>query len=153
MRFRFPAVIVCIVLADQLTKLLARIYLAPVHDIPVLGPLLHLTYAQNTGAGFSLFQDMNGILLFINLIIIGLLLYFFYDFKDDEKLFVSFIIAGATGNIIDRIFLGHVVDFIQLPFWPIFNIGDSAVTVGVVGLLYITARNLFAKDIRPPSRG
>ncbi len=145
MKIRFPIIIAAIALADQLTKFLVRLYLAPVHDIALLGPLLHLTYAENTGAGFSLFQDMNSILLFVNLIIIGMLMYFFFEFRDDEKLFVSLIIGGAAGNIIDRIFLGHVIDFIHLPLWPIFNLGDSAVTIGVVGLLYLSMRKTLWK--------
>jgi len=144
MKYKYLILAVLVIILDQISKLLARLYIQPVSNIPVLRPIFYLTYVENTGAGFNLFNNMNTPLIYISLIIIGLLLYFFYDFNRAERISVSLIIGGATGNLIDRIVLGHVIDFLNFRIWPIFNLADSAISIGVIGLIYLS----FNKNIK-----
>ncbi len=137
MKHRYWIIALSVIALDQLTKLLASLYLRTPF---VVLPFFRLAYSENTGAGFSILQGMNTMLIFVMLIIIGLLLYFFKSFKKEEKLFISMIIGGAVGNLISRILLGHVIDFIDFRIWPVFNIADSAITAGVIGLLYLMFR-------------
>ena len=123
--------ILLFVVLDQVTKILARTYNI---DFKI-AKFLSLTYITNTGMAFGLFQGNNNIFLFLYLIILGIVL-FNYD-KIIVKYKVPFILvtAGIAGNLIDRIFLKHVVDFINFSFWPAFNIADSAICIGIIVLV------------------
>jgi len=123
---------------DQATKALARAYLG---SVSIIGDFFTLTYITNTGAGFSLFQGQNLLLATAGIVIIGFLLYFFKRFQKNEQIFVAIIIGGALGNLIDRLILGHVVDFIAFSFWPTFNIADCAVSIGALSLIYMSFKN------------
>jgi len=120
--------ILLFVVLDQITKILARTYTV---DFKI-AKFLSLTYITNTGMAFGLFQGNNNIFLFLYLIILGTVL-FNYD-KIIPKYKIPFILvtAGIAGNLIDRIFLGHVVDFINFSFWPAFNIADSIICIGII---------------------
>jgi len=92
---------------------------------------------KNTGAGFGILQDQTTLLIWFSIIVIGVI-FFIYDKLPENKFVlvtVGFILGGTIGNLIDRIILGYVVDFIDLGFWPAFNIADSALTIGVIGLI------------------
>ena len=120
---KFILIAFLIVVLDQLTKFIV---------------VNNFDYIQNTGAGFGLFQGNVHILIWISVIVIGLIFYFFDTIPDIKYVFysVAFILGGTLGNLIDRIRLGYVIDFIDLGFWPAFNLADSAITIGVVGLIY-----------------
>jgi len=94
-----------------------------------------LQFTSNTGIAFGFFKNYN--FLFIVLIVL-ILLYLFYLFKEYPRFNLAFyfIISGAFGNLIDRIFRGYVIDFIDFKIWPVFNLADSFVTFGVFLLLY-----------------
>lgn len=100
------------------------------------GPLFDFTYVQNTGAAFGMFSGKMNILAFVSLAFcVGIIVYYIIK-KPKEKLFciaLAMIFAGALGNGIDRLFYGFVVDFIETTFidFPVFNIADIAVCVGV----------------------
>jgi len=106
-------------------------------SIPLINNFLHLTYIQNTGAGFGILKGSNTILIFISLIIIGAILYYFNKITKEKSinLPIALILGGAIGNLIDRIFLGHVIDFMDLRIWPAFNVADSAITIGAIWLI------------------
>jgi signal peptidase II len=128
-------VAVLIILLDQASKYFIK--KMPLHSsIAVINNLLYITYIQNTGAGFGLFRGTNLILIFVSLIIIGIILFYFDRIVKDPKthLPAALILGGAVGNLIDRIFLGHVVDFIDFRIWPAFNIADSSITIAVLWL-------------------
>jgi len=106
-------------------------------SIPLIKNILHLTYIQNTGAGFGILKGWNLILIFISLIIIGIILYNFDKIIKEKSIHipVALILGGAFGNLIDRILLGHVIDFIDFRIWPAFNVADSAITIGALWLI------------------
>ncbi|MBI2575848.1 signal peptidase II [Candidatus Woesearchaeota archaeon] len=118
---------------DQITKKAAS-SLIPPGGIPVVEGYFHLTLVRNTGAGFGLFQNNNGMLLFISLIVVASILFFLKSILKNGFLTMgtSFIFGGAAGNIIDRIMLGHVVDFLDFRIWPVFNAADAAITIGAI---------------------
>ncbi|MCB9757162.1 MAG: signal peptidase II [Candidatus Omnitrophica bacterium] len=132
-----------IVCLDRLTKIFFSHILSLGESWVILRNILHMTLVHNTGIAFGLFRNQGIVLIIIPVIMIALLLYNFYHYKyNNEKLSrlyivaVSLIIAGAIGNLIDRILYGYVIDFIDLRIWPVFNIADSAITVGAILLLW-----------------
>ncbi len=147
-----------VIALDQWTKHLALNQLLPY--IPAyITSVFNLTLARNTGAAFSFLDSASGwqslFFLCVNFCItVGLLVWLFMlPPKNRLKSFaLSLIVGGAWGNIIDRVQLGYVVDFLDFHLgiyhWPIFNIADSAVCVGVVLLLF-TYRTVGANNIRP----
>ncbi len=107
--------------------------------------LLSLTYIQNSGAAWSILEGKILFFAIITLVTVGVVLYFLIRGRNGNKLLnigLSLILAGAIGNFIDRIRLGYVVDMFQTEFmnFPIFNIADAALTIGV---LFVFIYSLF----------
>jgi len=123
-----------LILADRFSKLWAVTHSK---DFGIVA----INYAYNTGAGFSILTDYNALLLWIAVIALGLIIYFNKYFPPVARLL---LISGIIGNLIDRIFLGHVIDFIDLKWFPIFNFSDSYITIGVI----ITAIYWFTTDLK-----
>lgn len=127
-----------IVLIDQITKFLVRANLQLKESVPVISNIFHLTYIHNFGAGFGILQQQQWILVFISVVVVGIILYNLDRVKDKEILLqflVGFILGGTIGNMVDRISYGFVKDFLDFRIWPIFNVADSFVTIGVIGLI------------------
>jgi signal peptidase II len=141
-----PVVAALVLLADQATKQLVRASLDPGQSLPLtpwLSPVLQITYVTNTGAAFGLFPDWSQILIAIAVIVILALVWYYFQLPDGQWLMhvaLGLQLGGAGGNLIDRLrFGGSVVDFIDLNFWPlrrwpVFNIADSSIVVGVTVL-------------------
>lgn len=130
-----------IIILDQFTKWLAReIIIEPI----TLTSFLSFTTIHNTGIAFGLFQGYGWIFTFVSIVIIVGLIYYYPKISEAwfPKLSYTFIISGAIGNLVDRIVFGTVTDFISFSFWPAFNVADTAITLGVIGLLihYYTER-------------
>ncbi len=133
------AIVILVVTADQLTKFWIRTHLSLDQSVPASG-FFRLTHAQNTGAAFSIFYGKSDILTVVSILgIILLLVYFFvayrrFPYLDTwvNKVAISLIFSGTVGNLIDRLHLGHVTDFIDVGPWPVFNIADSSIVVGVI---------------------
>lgn len=124
-------------IADQLTKHLIRRTFIPGESHPVLDPVLYLTYVQNTGSAFGLLKEYTLVVILFSLAVIGYLAWELLKANSGEgiaRLGAALVLGGALGNLIDRLRFGFVVDFIDLRVWPVFNVGDSAISVGV-GLL------------------
>jgi len=126
--------ILVVFLLDQFTKSLARNISEP---IVLINNFLSLTFITNTGAGFGIFKGFNTVFIFVSLIAVGLILTFIDKIKKKEIIYFALIIGGIFGNLIDRIFYGSVVDFIDFSFWPAFNIADAGLTIGVIGLIVL----------------
>lgn len=111
--------------------------------IDIIPGLLRLAYAENTGAAFSILDGQVGLLAVISLVASGALVWFWYSLPKQEawgRVAVALILSGAVGNMIDRVFRGYVVDFIDAYIgsyhWPTFNIADSCICVGA-GILIV----------------
>ena len=127
-----------IVLLDQITKFFIKTNFQLNESFSLIKSIFHLTYIQNTGAGFGILKSQTLILIFISLIVIGVILYYISSIKEKEKLLqilVGFVLGGTIGNLIDRLTYGFVIDFLDFQIWPIFNFADSFVTIGVIGLI------------------
>ncbi len=144
--FKWLAVAVLVVVLDQLTKHLAETYLGYAEPLPVL-PSFNLTLLYNPGAAFSFLSDAGGwqrwFFVAVSLLAslaLGLWLSKLRAGQWRLALALSLVLGGALGNLIDRLWLGHVVDFIQVYYrdwyFPAFNIADSAITVGAVVLIW-----------------
>lgn len=144
LRIHKPLILIFLVLfLDQLTKYFAVKFLAPEGIIKLL-PFLNLVYVENTGTAFGMFKFL-GAGFFIVVALCATLFLIYMYFKDPQNwLIYSLIIAGAVGNIIDRLIYGHVIDFIDLHLknlhWPAFNMADSAISIGIVLFLYKTLK-------------
>lgn len=126
-----------VVLLDYLTKRLVLTYIGQFEAIPIL-PFLRLVHVENKGAAFGLFSNISNT-TFIILSLIAMILIVFYLFhvkRWSEVISISFILGGAIGNLIDRLTIGKVVDFIDFFIgkwhWPAFNVADSALTIGLI---------------------
>ncbi len=133
--------VVLTVLLDRVSKVFFSKILATGETIPVFPDVFHFTLVHNTGMAFGLFRDHGIVFIIIPIIAIALLVYNIYYYRENQNLSRSYIFAfslilgGAIGNLIDRIFVGHVIDFLDFRIWPVFNIADSAITVGAVIIL------------------
>lgn len=131
-------VVTLIVALDQWSKLWITHKMAvgeSISPIGFLGDFFKIVHWRNTGAAFGLFQNANVPLLVISLLIAVAVLFYYQVIKPKDwmaKLSLSLIFAGAVGNIIDRIKFGYVVDFLSFGRFPVFNVADSAVTIGVI---------------------
>ena len=141
--------------ADRLSKLWVVSSLeleVPWAPVPALGKWFTFTYIHNTGAAFGMFPQAGTLFAVVQaLVLVGLILW--YDRLPVHHLpvraAVGLIMAGALGNLIDRLTTRYVVDFLDFKFWPIFNLADSAVVVGVVILgLYM----LLGEEASPEAR-
>ncbi|WP_297406407.1 signal peptidase II [uncultured Cetobacterium sp.] len=134
----YIAIIILLALVDQLSKYKIDNWLVEGETHPVIGGFLHLTYVKNRGIAFGIFQGKLDIISIITVIVIvGVGIYFFKNrktFSIFEKLGYSFILGGAIGNIIDRIFRGFVVDMIDFRgIWVfVFNLADVWINIGVI---------------------
>jgi signal peptidase II len=134
-----------VLVVDQLSKALVLTFLAPgaPHAEVVIVPrLLRLYYVENTGAAFGLFQGKNPLLAFLAFGVVVALVVWFRELVRFwlGALALGLQLGGAVGNLIDRFRHGFVVDFIDFSFWPTFNVADSAITIGVLMLLYVLLR-------------
>lgn len=128
-----------LIAVDQATKLWARSFLMPVKSFTVIKGILDFTYVENRGAAFGIFSGKTGILAIISLAaVIGIMIYYFKLPKTPKykylRVSLILIAAGAVGNLIDRVFMGYVTDFIEVTFisYPVFNFADICVCVGAV---------------------
>ena len=149
----FFAIAALVLVSDQLTKLWVRSALNLGESIPEAG-FFRIKYLHNTGAAFGLFEDTTLILAIVNLIGAVVILYLIFNISRfpilaDRKVqfSLSLILGGTLGNLMDRLFLGYVTDFIAVGGWPPFNIADSAVVSGSLLLgLSLILRSLSKED-------
>jgi len=139
-----------VIVLDQVSKQLAEHYLVfhnPVHIIP----FFNLTLSYNTGAAFSFLSEAGGwqrwFFIGLALLVSAVILFWLYKLTTQDKwvaIALSLVLGGAIGNVIDRVLFGHVIDFLHVYYqqwsWPIFNIADSAISIGVAILLIDSLR-------------
>ena len=118
---------------DQLTKYLVTQNLPIYQSWPTSG-IFRITYVTNTGTAFGLLQNQSTFLTIGSFIAIFFLYYLYKNFIFENKLLniaVGLQLGGAIGNLIDRLRLGFVIDFIDIGWWPVFNIADSSIVIGI----------------------
>jgi len=141
--------VLLVVLLDQLTKAQIWRALGPVEGAsrPLLGSWLSFTLVRNTGVAFGLFKDIPYFFTVTSVLIsIGAIYFYRFHLPNDRlwvQLSIGLIVGGAIGNIVDRLRYGFVIDFVHVSWFPgIFNLADSAITVGVLmlaGYLFFAA--------------
>lgn len=116
-------------------------------SIPVLPQIFHLTYIQNPGAAFGILENQRYLFILIAAVLIVAVIYFYKKIIQLSKLFqvgIALLFGGAIGNMIDRIFIGRVIDYMDFRIWPVFNLADIAIVSGCA----IIAFNLLFKTER-----
>ncbi len=131
-----------LVVIDQIIKVLAIKFLAPMSTFPIIKDVLHLTYVENRGAAFGIFKDQKWFLIGVTGIFLTVLLILLIKKKFSSSKMLVFtiasIIAGGVGNLIDRIFRGFVVDYIDFRIinFAVFNFADCCVVIGTFFLFF-----------------
>lgn len=145
MMLKYLWITLLVIVLDQISKQLAEYYLVFHVPVPVI-PLFNLTLSYNTGAAFSFLSEAGGwqrwFFIAMALIVSTAIVIWMRKLSPQDKwvaIALGMVLGGALGNVIDRILFGHVIDFLHVYYqqwsWPIFNIADSAIFVGVAILL------------------
>ena len=135
-------------LLDQVSKQLIKTFLPYGESWPSDGAF-RLTHVTNSGAAFGFFTNATPALVLASLVAIGFLVYFYRAHATPRpilRLAIGLQMGGAFGNLVDRLHTGSVVDFIDLAWWPVFNLADSSIVVGMFTLVGIL---LFAEQASP----
>jgi signal peptidase II len=137
-----------IVVLDRLTKIIVDRSMPLHHSVPIIDGLFNLTYVRNTGAAFGIFAGSHEafrlpFLIVVSLLALGFVVVMLKRLREEETGLITalaFIIAGALGNLVDRVLYGEVIDFLDFYWshyhWPAFNLADSCITIGVLITLY-----------------
>lgn len=140
-----------IVIFDQITKYFAKSALYPDKSIQFIEGFVEFRYAENTGVAFSMFSGGRWFFIVLTSVVTaGILAYMFARAQDNLWLYwtLGVLAAGAVGNLIDRVMLGYVIDFINPTFvhFAVFNIADCAVTLAAVSLIAYLVFDMFKKE-------
>jgi signal peptidase II len=145
----YPVIILALLSIDQLTKALIARSILFQSSKSIIPGFFNLTHIRNRGAIFGFFSHSESRVLFIiltlvSLVALGLVVYYFFKTPSSQilmKISLSVILAGALGNLMDRLFRGYVIDFLDFHIknwhWPSFNVADACITVGAFLLIFI----------------
>lgn len=142
-----------VLIIDQLSKAVISSKLSVGQSIPIIKDVLHITFIRNTGAAFGLFKDSTYFFIAVSVVAVFIIVAILFKAVISGKFYQNFtfnfglilIMSGAIGNLIDRINLRYVIDFIDVRIWPIFNFADISITIGTSLLIIYFA--LFDKKI------
>ena len=137
------------VVVDQYTKLLVRNSMFVGETIivhPAFRNIFDLTYTTNTGVAFGMFKEIGPVVSVIATLVVAVIIYYNNQLSERDiwlRVALGMQMGGAIGNnLIDRLFLGSVVDFLHIHYWPIFNVADSCITVGVLIMAILMVREI-----------
>ena len=134
-------VVLLVILCDILSKYLVLQLLVPLErSVTFIPHVIDFTFVKNKGAAFGMLSDHRWVFMSVSVIFIAGLIFILKSAKDEHTLYkvsLAMILGGGIANMIDRIFVGYVVDFIEFTFFDfaVFNIADSAITIGMVCLI------------------
>lgn len=126
-----------VLILDQTLKYIIRSFFTIGSSLNI--KIFSITYITNTGMSFGLFKGVNLLFVIISVIVLVFFSYIYYKQKK-YPMQLSLICAGIVGNLIDRIAFGHVIDYIDFGFFPVFNIADAAISTGIVWLIFVLWR-------------
>lgn len=134
-------VFVCagIILLDQLVKLYVQSTMLPGMSFPIIQDVFHITFVLNPGAAFGILANQQFFFIGIGLLILLAAVYYYPMLKKQDiwiRYGAALLLGGAVGNLIDRIRYGVVIDFFDFRIWPVFNVADIAIVVGVGCIIY-----------------
>ena len=129
-----PFILAAVILSlDQLTKFIITKNLMPHESMPVIKGIFHFTLVHNRGAAFGILKGQLFLFIFTSVIAIILI---YRTLKNCHlnlySISLGLILAGAIGNLIDRLLFGYVIDFLDFRIWPVFNIADASITIGAI---------------------
>ena len=130
----------CIYIADRAAKLVALKVMSVGQSIKVIPNIFHITLVFNNGAAFGLLKDRAAFFVIVSMFVITFIILFAWRHKGMSWLLavsLGLVLGGSLGNLVDRMTFGYVVDFFDFRIWPVFNIADSGITVGV-GMLALS---------------
>lgn len=142
------SLVIFVFLLDQISKFLILQNLEPSQSLAVIKNFFYLTLVYNSGAAFGIFKNQT---IFFSIVsIFAVIAISIYIRKNRNPYFLrdiglALILGGACGNLIDRLRFGYVVDFLDFKIWPVFNIADSAITIGVLLIII----GLLSKTLNP----
>ncbi len=141
-------IISIIIVFDQLLKLYVVEKIMPNVSLEIVKGFFYITYVENFGIAFGLFKNKSYFFIVTTSIIIIVLLYFIYRWYSKNfyiTICLAFIVGGAIGNLVDRIKLGYVIDYIHFTFFPpVFNFADASIVCGAIALSILL---IFDKNI------
>lgn len=138
-----------IIAIDQLTKYVIQQSMQLGASFPVINNVFHITYILNPGAAFGIMEHKTPFFIVIAVVLLGGIVYMFPKIPPEYKLLrlgTGLMAGGAVGNVIDRARTGYVVDFFDFRIWPIFNVADISIVVGVSFIIYTLLFNPKLKD-------
>lgn len=137
-------ILFALLFVDQLTKYIAVINLKDKPNVPIIKGVLELSYLENRGAAFGIMQNQKLFFIIIAIVFLLGISYLIFKMPDDQKYFKLHILliaigSGAIGNLIDRVRLNYVIDFIYFSIinFPVFNFADICVTLGTIILILL----------------
>ncbi len=136
----FYVPLVALLLLDQIVKYAVRANMVQGQSIPIISGIFHLTYIENPGAAFGILSNHRILFLVMTVAITGIMFYLYLQLRNKKSLTafsLALVISGAIGNFIDRFFQGTVTDMFDFQIWPIFNIADICICVGLALLCYL----------------
>ena len=128
-----------LLIADQAIKHLVRTTMVQGQSIPIIENIFHITYIENPGAAFGILANQRMLFLILTAVIVGVMIYLYCSLSNKKSLTaisLGIVVSGAIGNFIDRFMQGTVTDFLDFRIWPIFNIADIAICVGLALICY-----------------
>lgn len=141
MKRKVTVISLIVLVMDRISKMLVFNLMKINNSIKILDDLLYITYVKNEGIAFSFLEGNRLFIILASIVVLGMILFYLKNSKLNSLEIIGFgmVVGGALGNLIDRIIYGYVIDFIDVYVlrydYPIFNIADMGVVVGVIVIL------------------
>lgn len=129
---------------DQVTKYAIMQNMVVNQSIAIIPQIFHLTFVKNVGAAFGILANRVPFFILVSVVAVICIIFFYYRLKPEKKLLriaLALVLGGALGNLLDRIRLGYVVDFFDFRIWPVFNVADCAIVIGMLIIIWEILRD------------